>query len=124
MLSGLSRLQTILVSALSPGLAFFLIWSPIFGFSIGAYQTTLQSSVQGATEPAMMGRIASLLALGSVGTTPIGSMIVGFLIDAWSARAAMGLGAVASLFGGIMLLLSRRRDAAAAHDDAAQSPES
>jgi len=102
---------TILVAALSPSLAFFLIWSPIFGFSIGAYQTTLQSSVQSATEPAMMGRVASLLALGSVGTTPIGSMIVGFLIDAWSARAAMGLGAVACLCGGCVLLLSRLRDA-------------
>jgi MFS family permease len=105
-LACLAMAVTILVSALSPNLAFFLLWSPIFGFSVGAYQTTLQSSVQGATEPAMMGRVASLLALGSVGTTPIGSMIVGFLIDAWSARAALTLGAVACLAAGTMLLLS------------------
>ena len=84
---------TILVNALAPGLTLFLLWAPIFGFSIGAYQTTLQSSVQRATAPAMLGRVSSLLVLGSVGTTPIGSLIVGWLIDAWSARAAMALGA-------------------------------
>lgn len=104
----LAMATTILVSALAPSLTLFLIWAPIFGFSIGAYQTTLQASVQRATAPAMMGRVSSLLVLGSVGTTPIGSVIVGWLIDAWSARAAMALGAGACLVGGLMLLLSRR----------------
>ncbi|MFI5305780.1 MAG: MFS transporter [Polyangiales bacterium] len=100
---------TILVNALAPSLTFFLLWAPIFGLSVGAYQTTLQSSVQRATPPAMMGRISGLLTLGSVGTTPIGAMIVGWLIDTWSARAGMGLGALACLVGGIGLLGSFER---------------
>jgi MFS family permease len=104
----LAMATTILVSALAPNLMLFLIWAPIFGFSIGAYQTTLQASVQRVTSPAMMGRVSSLLVLGSVGSTPIGSVIVGWLIDAWSARAAMALGAVACLVAGIALLLSQR----------------
>lgn len=100
---------TILINALAPGLTLFLLWAPIFGFSVGAYQTTLQASVQRATAPGMMGRVSSLLVLGSVGTTPIGSLIVGWLIDAWSARAAMGLGAVACVIGGALLVRSHRR---------------
>jgi hypothetical protein len=55
----------------------------------------------------MLGRVAGLLTLGSVGTTPIGGVIVGWLIDAWSPRAGMGLGALACLVGGLMLLLVR-----------------
>jgi MFS family permease len=106
-LTCLALATTISVNALAPSLMFFLIWAPIFGFSIGAYQTTLQGSVQRATDPAMLGRVAGLLTLGSVGTTPIGGVIVGWLIDAWSPRAGMGLGALACLVGGLMLLLVR-----------------
>jgi predicted MFS family arabinose efflux permease len=94
------------INAASPTLAFFLIWAPIFGFSIGAYQTTIQSSVQGATEPRMMGRVASLITLGLMGTTPIGGLIIGWMIDAWSARVAMATGAVACFIGGIIVLTS------------------
>jgi predicted MFS family arabinose efflux permease len=100
---------TILVNALAPSLTFFLVWAPIFGFSIGAYQTTLQASVQRNTQPSMMGRVSSLLALGTVGTTPIGGLIMGFVIDAWSPRAGMAIGAASCVVGGCMLLLSQRR---------------
>jgi MFS family permease len=99
---------TILVNALAPNLLFFLLWAPIFGFTVGAYQTTLLSSVQRATDPSMLGRVSSLLMLGTVGTTPIGSMIVGFLIDAWSPRAGMALGALACVLGGALLLWQRQ----------------
>jgi predicted MFS family arabinose efflux permease len=94
---------TILVNALTPGLWWFLLWAPFFGFSVGAYQTAVTTAVQRAAEPGMLGRVSSLLVLGSVGTTPIGSLIVGWLIDAWSARAAMGLGALACGLGAVML---------------------
>jgi predicted MFS family arabinose efflux permease len=101
----------IAVYAAVPTLSLFLIWAPFFGFCIGAYQTTMQASVQRATEPRMMGRVASLLTLGHMGTTPIGGLIVGWLIDACSPRAAMALGAIASLIGGAIVWTSRHRDA-------------
>jgi MFS family permease len=94
---------TILVNAISPNLLTFLVWAPVFGLSIGAYQTAMLTLVQRATEPAMLGRMSALLVFGSVGMTPIGSLITGWLIDAWSARAAMGLGAVACLLGALAL---------------------
>jgi MFS family permease len=99
----------IAVYAAVPTLILFLIWAPFFGFCIGAYQTTMQTSVQRATEPRMMGRVASLLTLGHMGTTPIGGLLIGWLIDVWSPRAAMALGAIASLTGGAIVWAAQRR---------------
>jgi MFS family permease len=99
------------INAATPTLAMFLLWAPFFGFSIGVYQTTMQASVQRATEPRMMGRVSSLLTLGLMGTTPIGGLIIGWLIDAWSPRAAMGLGAIASFLAGAIVWISYRRAA-------------
>jgi MFS family permease len=91
------------VNALAPSLLSFLLWAPFFGFSVGAYQTSLLSSVQHATEPRMLGRVSALLTLGTVGMTPIASLIAGALIDRWSVRVAMGLGATACMAGALLL---------------------
>lgn len=99
----------IAINAAAPSLTLFLVWAPCFGFCIGAYQTTMQASVQRATDPAMMGRVASLLTLGLMGTTPIGGLIVGWMIDAWSPRAAMALGAIASFIGGSIVWAAHRK---------------
>ena len=99
----------IAINAAAPTLMLFLVWAPCFGFCIGAYQTTMQASVQRATDPAMMGRVASLLTLGLMGTTPIGGLIIGWMIDAWSPRAAMSLGAIASLVGGLIVWAAQRK---------------
>jgi MFS family permease len=94
---------TITVNALSPNLQWFLIWAPAFGLSIGAYQTSLITTVQGATEPGMLGRVSGLLTLGTVGMMPIASLLAGWLIDMCSTRVTMGLGAAACLAGALAL---------------------
>jgi MFS family permease len=99
---------TISVNALSPSLQWFLIWAPVFGLSIGAYHTSLITTVQRATEPAMLGRVSGLLALGTVGMMPIASLLAGWLIDVWSTRVTMGLGAAACLAGALALAGERR----------------
>jgi MFS family permease len=93
----------ILVNAAAPNLLWFLLWAPVFGFSIGAYQTALLASVQRATEPAMLGRMSGLLAVGSLGMVPVASLIGGWVIDVWSVRAAMSLGGAACVFGSLLL---------------------
>ena len=98
----------IAVNALAPSLHAFLLWAPFFGLTVGAYHTSLQTYVQRTTDPALLGRVSGLLVLGSAGATPIASLLGGWLIDAWSPRAAMGLGAVACLAGGIALAASQR----------------
>jgi hypothetical protein len=54
--------------------------------------------------------------LGAQGTTPVGSVIVGVVIDVWSPRAALVLGAVACVLGA-GLLAGVTASPAAAPDD-------
>ena len=52
----------------------------------------------------MGGRMMSLYTLGSMGTTPLGALIVGAAIDRWSPRVAIGLGASSAIMAGLVLL--------------------
>ena len=102
-------------NAIAPSLLSFLLWAPVFGLSLGAYQTALLISVQRAAEPRMLGRVSGLLALGSAGAIPIASLIAGWMTDVWSARAAMGLGAAACAIGAVFscarpVCVERRRN--------------
>jgi MFS family permease len=110
-------------SAASPTLAIFFAGMLYFGAAVVYYSTVSQSLIQQNTPPALIGRVMSFYTLGIMGTTPIGGLISGLVIDAFDPRAAIGLGA-ASLFvcGVIMALLLLRRGAArqALHGDQGQ----
>jgi MFS family permease len=84
-------------SAASPSLQVFLIGMPIFGAAVVFYQVSTQSLLQQNTPPEMMGRIMSLMVLGTMGTTPVGGVLTGLITDALSVRAAIGLGAAGPL---------------------------
>jgi hypothetical protein len=45
----------------------------------------------------------SLYTLGSMGTTPLGALIVGAAIDHWSPRISIGLGASSAVVAGLVL---------------------
>ncbi|HEY7104889.1 MAG TPA: MFS transporter [Acidimicrobiia bacterium] len=100
----------IALSALAPGLALFaLVWLPL-GVASAAFSTVDQTVLQRASEPQYQGRVMSLFTIAWMGTTPIGGLIAGAVIDTWSARVALGLGATAALaVGSVALALSRRR---------------
>jgi MFS family permease len=100
----------IALSALAPGLAIFaLLWLPL-GIASAAFSTVDQTVLQRASEPEYQGRVMSLFTIAWMGTTPIGGLIAGAVIDASSARVALGLGAAAALGAGLVALaLSRRR---------------
>jgi len=100
----------IALSALAPGLALFaLLWLPL-GISSAVFSTVDQTVLQRSSAPEFQGRVMSLFTIAWMGTTPIGGLIAGAVIDTWSARAALGLGATATVLSGIVALaLSRRR---------------
>ena len=83
-----------------------------FGLAVVYYTTVSQSLIQQSTPPELIGRVMSLFMLGTMGTTPLGGLIVGLVIDAADPRAALGLGA-ASLFAcaGVIAWLARRHRA-------------
>jgi MFS family permease len=114
-LTCLALAATMIGNALAPDLVFFLAWAPIFGFTVTAYQATMTGIVQSSTAPEMQGRVMSLVAMGSVGTTPIGALISGAVIDAWGTPAVFYMGAASCLLAAVGLSLSavrRRRSAA------------
>lgn len=103
---------SLLWSAASPTLAIFFAGMLYFGAAVVFYSTVSQSLIQQNTPPELIGRVMSFFTLGLMGTTPVGGLISGFIIDAVDTRAAIGLGA-ASLFvcGIIMAILVRRSPA-------------
>ena len=91
--------------AVSPTPAVFLASMPFFGAAVVAYTATAQSLTQRQAPREMVGRMMSLFTLGSMGTTPLGGLIVGAVIDLASPRAAVGLGAASALVVGLLLIL-------------------
>jgi MFS family permease len=95
-------------TALSPTSLIFLASMTYFGAVVVWYTTSSQSLVQQHSPPEMGGRMMSLYTLGSMGTTPLGALIVGAVIDHVSPRAAIGLGATTALVAGALLVLIGR----------------
>ena len=78
---------------------------PFFGAAVVSYSALSQSLIQRLAPREMVGRMMSLFVLGSMGTTPLGGLIVGFAIDHYSPRAAVGLGATSAILVGLLLVL-------------------
>jgi MFS family permease len=92
-------------TALSPTPVVFLASMLYFGLVVVAYTTASQALVQQHSPADMSGRMMSLYTLGSMGTTPIGAVLVGLIIDHVSPRAAVGLGGTSAILcGGVLLL--------------------
>src|SRR5260370_28982183 len=97
--------------ALSPSALVFLAAMPYFGFAVVLYGTSSQTLIQQNSPAEMGGRMMSLYTLGSMGTTPLGALIVGAAIDRWSPRVAIGLGASSAITAGLVLLVIAPRAA-------------
>jgi MFS family permease len=91
--------------ALAPTPTAFLASMPFFGAAVVAYTATAQSLTQRQAPREMVGRMMSLFTLGSMGTTPLGGLIVGLVTDLASPRAAVGLGAASAVLVGLLLFL-------------------
>lgn len=61
------------------------------------FLTTGNATIQLASDPAYRGRVTALWSMALVGSTPIGSPVVGALSDAAGPRSALALGAAVCL---------------------------
>jgi predicted MFS family arabinose efflux permease len=89
-------------------IAFALLWFPL-GMFATAFTTLDQTILQRTAAPEYQGRVMSMFSIAWMGTTPIGGLIVGALIDTISARAALAFGAIAALLCGAYALLVTAR---------------
>jgi MFS family permease len=97
-----------LLAALMPGFWSFAAALVVIGVSAQTFSTTVNASVQLATEPAMRGRVLAILLAIALGGTPLGAPIVGWVADHFGARWGLVVGA-AALFGALSLSSYRPR---------------
>jgi predicted MFS family arabinose efflux permease len=73
-----------------------------------AFLSTANATLQLNSREEMRGRVMSLYAMGFLGTTPIGALVIGAVADAVSARVAIGVGAAANLAACAYLVVTAR----------------
>ena len=104
--------------AAAPSLALAYPLSVLVGMSSIAFMTTGTAIMQLRAEPVMRGRVLALQAMVFLGSTPVGGPILGWVCEAWGARAGLLVGAAAAVGAGVWGAAMARRCA-----DAERVPE-
>jgi MFS family permease len=89
----------------------------VVGVAAQTLTTSTNSLVQTSTEPGMRGRIIAILLAITLGGTPIGEPIVGWVADTFGPRWALGVAAAAGLLAAaaaLIYLMKQRRPGAEA----------
>jgi MFS family permease len=92
-------------SALAPSIVVFCVDMVLFGASLVVYQISNQIILQKNTPPSRLGSVMALSSYGSQGTTPIGSLITGWLIALGTARLALAVGGCSAILCALVLFL-------------------
>lgn len=87
----------LLAFSMAPGYWTFVVLSVPLGFASACFQSIDTVSVQQATEPSMQGRVMALHQMAWYGSTPIGALAMGWVIQVSSPRVPFVLGGVAAL---------------------------
>ncbi|AJZ62666.1 major Facilitator Superfamily protein [Paraburkholderia fungorum] len=100
------------VAALMPNYVLFGLALVVVGAATQTFNTSTNSLVQISTEPAMRGRVIAILLAISLGCTPLGAPVVGWVADRFGPRWALGVGAAsgfAAAVVGLMYLVKYRQ---------------
>lgn len=98
------------LNAAAPTLLLFLAAAPVLGIAVGYYQGIVNAAAQESVRPQFIGRMMSLMTMGSYGMVPFGALLMGWVIDASSGRVALAASAV-SAFACLVVVLVRTRPA-------------
>jgi len=69
----------------------------LVGFASVWFMTASTAMMQLRSDPRMRGRVLALQAIVLIGTTPLGGPLLGYVSDAFGARAGVVLGGVAAI---------------------------
>ena len=97
------------VMAMAPTYETYALAAIPVGFCTLTMLTAANAYVQMSTAPEMRGRVMSLYLMVFLGTTPLGSPLVGWVAEAWGARWSVGIGAIASILVALAAMLWARR---------------
>ena len=95
----------------------------LVGLSAQTLTTTAIGKVQLSTAPVMRGRVMAILMAVTLGTTPIGAPIVGWVADTFGPRWAIGVGAASCLIAAAVALYVTMRSRDTTVDAAARPAE-
>jgi MFS family permease len=93
--------------ALAPNFGWFIAASVPVGIMSSSFTAVNTTVLQRATEPAMQGRVMSLHTIAWQGTTPIGALFMGWLIEASSPRVPFYLGGIAAIACAVAIIARR-----------------
>ncbi len=110
-----------ILAALAPSAAWSAAALVLVGVSSIAFITTANSTLQLTASPRMRGRVMSLYGLLFLGSTPFGSLLVGWLAERYGPRSGFWLAAVCCLATAAVAALAHRRRAAATAEHAART---
>jgi MFS family permease len=102
----------LLVAAGMPLLALEMVALVPLGAAMTLYQATTNSLLQLASRPELRGRVMALYMVTFIGTTPIGGPIIGWVAQAFGARAGLAVGGVAAIVAALVAVAWLRRPAA------------
>ena len=86
-----------LLFSTAPGVGAAYPLALLVGFSSVWFMTASTAMMQLRSDPRMRGRVLALQAIVLIGTTPVGGPLLGYVSDAFGARAGVVLGGVAAI---------------------------
>ncbi len=89
-------------AAVMPNYALFSIVLVVIGAAAQTVTTSTNSLVQTSTEPGMRGRVVAILLAITLGGTPVGAPIVGWVADKFGPRWALGVGAASGVLAAVV----------------------
>jgi MFS family permease len=99
----------ILGAAVAPTLATETVALFLMGLASFAFIATANTTLQLTSRPEMRGRVMALYAIAFLGSTPVGSPIVGWISAQWGPRMGFAVGGVAALIAGVVAAAALRR---------------
>ena len=102
----------ILGAAAAPTLGTEVVALFVMGLTTFAFIATANTTLQLTSRPDMRGRVMALYAIAFLGSTPIGSPIVGWISALWGPRIGFAVGGVAAILAGIAAAWSLARTTA------------
>ena len=86
-----------LLFSTAPDVAIAYPLALLVGFASVWFMTASTAMMQLRSDPRMRGRVLALQAIVLIGTTPVGGPLLGYVSDAFGARAGVVLGGVAAI---------------------------
>lgn len=98
-----------IASALAPTVAVFVLVYPLLGFGGVLMVATTNGYIQTTTDDIYRGRVMAIFSTLLIGSTPIGSLLAGWVSNEFGPRWAIGVAALGGLIATVIALVWLRR---------------